>query len=256
LWIIVRGENVPARAGRASYSGPLRIEPTQITAQRDLRNPANQVLNVGLEIAWEPRLRPIRIRQKESEVTAVDPSQRPLALSDPQAVLEPTVRPGTAAVQMVLPLRLPPRSAQRIARLDGNLRVLLPGRVETFRFDRLSQAVTLQKRIAGTTVTLQRVAHEHDCWSVEVVVRFDQAGEALESHRGWIFSNQAVLEGPDGKPIAPRSFEATRQTENELGIRYLFDGRETLDGCQFLYRTPVLILDKTYEYQLRDIDLP
>ena len=51
-----------AAPGRgADYSGPFRIEATGVTAQRGLRAPDQSGLRVDLEIAWEPRLRPIAL---------------------------------------------------------------------------------------------------------------------------------------------------------------------------------------------------
>ena len=58
-----------------------------------------------------------------------------------------------------------------------------------------------------------------------MTVRFDDAGDALASHRQWIFNNEAYLEGPDGKPIAYDSFETTAQGKNEVGMAYLFQHR-------------------------------
>ena len=143
------------RAERGGYSGPFRIEPTRITAQRDLRTRANQVLNVAVEVSWEPRLRPIRIRQRGEDFMAVDSAGNTWAAANASAVLEPTVRPGTAAVEITLPLTMPPRSATWLAQLRGSLLVLMPGGTESFRFDGWGAAANVEKRIAGTTVTLE-----------------------------------------------------------------------------------------------------
>jgi hypothetical protein len=258
LQILARGEKLKPRAKRGCYTGPFRIEPTQIVAQRDLRNPRNQSLNVWLEIAWEPRVRPISIRQKMADVAATHDDARPAApaAANAESVLEPAVRPGTAAVQLALPLELPPRSVKQIARLRGSLEVLLPGRVEAFRFDQLGKAVNVEKRIAGATVTLGRVVRDEDIWAVDMSVCFDQPEQALESHRSWIFANEAYLEGPDGKPLLPGTFETTEQKRNEVGAKYMFDRKGSLDGYQFIYKTPVLILGTKCDYELKGIELP
>jgi hypothetical protein len=256
LQILARGEKLRPRAERASYTGPFRIEATQIVAQRDLRNPANQALNVWLEIAWEPRVRPISIRQKATDLIALGDAGRPLAVVDRQSVLEPAVRPGTAAVQLALPLELPSRSVKQITQLHGSLAVLLPGRVEAFRFGQIGKAVNVEKRIAAATVTLARVARDDDIWAVEMSVCFDRPEEALESYRGWVFANEAYLEGPDGKPLLPGTFETTEQKRNEIGAKYMFDRKGSLDDYQFVYKTPVLILGTKCDYELKSIALP
>ncbi len=67
LGIVARGETLAPRSGRACYAGPLRLEATRISADRDLRNTGNSsALRMTLEVAWEPRLRPILLKQSLS----------------------------------------------------------------------------------------------------------------------------------------------------------------------------------------------
>ena len=87
-------------------------------------------------------------------------------------------------------------------------------------------------------------------------MRFDDAGDALASHRQWIFDNPAYLEGPDGKPIAYDSFETTAQGKNELGLAYLFSTDRPLDELTFVYKTPGTIITSSFPYELKDIKLP
>ena len=51
--------------GRATaiYGGPFRIEAIEIQAQRNLRKADRNSLKLQLEVAWEPRLRPIAVSQ-------------------------------------------------------------------------------------------------------------------------------------------------------------------------------------------------
>ena len=87
-------------------------------------------------------------------------------------------------------------------------------------------------------------------------VRFDDAGDALASHRTWIFNNAAHLEGPDGKPIAHETFETTAQEKNEVGIAYLFTTDQPIDKLTFVYKTPGTIVNSGFDYELKDIELP
>ena len=87
--------------------------------------------------------------------------------------------------------------------------------------------------------------------------RFDDAGDALASHRQWIFANAAFLEGPDGKPIAYDTFETTAQGKNEVGLAYRFStDRPLVELTCFVYKTPGTIVTAGYDYQLHDIKLP
>jgi hypothetical protein len=251
-----RSENHMPRVGSACYVGPLRIEPTAVSTKYDLRRAGPQVLTVNLEIAWEPRVRPISIQQPLADVTAVDDRGRALALLNPRAVLEATVSGTASAVEIGLPLVLPPRDTKQIAALKGRLRAVMPGPVETFRFDEPAKAVKVEKRIASTTVTLERARSNADLWEILVTVRFDQAANALESHRGWIFQNEAYLEAADGKKVAYVTLETMRQAENELGVKYLFDIPDKLDSYKFVYKTTSVIVPTTFEYEIKGIALP
>src|SRR5690606_30424430 len=47
------------RSGHAFYSGLFRLEPARIEAVRNLKNPTSRSLRLTVDVAWEPRIRPI-----------------------------------------------------------------------------------------------------------------------------------------------------------------------------------------------------
>jgi len=106
------------------------------------------------------------------------------------------------------------------------------------------------------TVTVEKVEKNNDAWEVRMRVQFDDAGDALASHRTWVFNNEAYLEGPDGKAIAYDTYETTRQTKNEVGVAYVFSTDQPLDKLTFVYKTPGAIINNTFDYELKDIELP
>lgn len=246
------------RAGQASYAGPFRVEPVRVTADCDLRNPANRSLAVTVEIAWEPRLSPISLQQRLSEISAVDEQGNSLAIDGRDADLEVPIEPDAMAKELRLPLALPPRTVREIARLEGSFTALVPGKIETFRFKDLAQArdKEAEQRQAGVTVMLEQVRQNNKSWEVRIRVRFDQASGALQSHRNWIFDNEAYLEGPDGKRVSYGTFETTRQTKDEVGLAYLFRPDRPIHEYAFVYKTAGAILSTPFRYQLRNIKLP
>ena len=133
---------------------------------------------------------------------------------------------------------------------------MLPGRVERFEFTRLRNASNQDQRRAGVTVTLERVRKAQALYQFRIRVRFDDASNALESYRGWIFSNRAYLVAPDGEELEHAGLETTFQSDNEVGIAYNFDREEGLDGCRFRYETPALLIQLPVKYELKDIELP
>lgn len=242
------------RTSGVAYVGAFRIEPVELLARRDLRHDNLHTLQLRLEVGWEPRLEPIAIRQPLDSLTLTDVAGNVLPKPG-DAVIEANVRQGSMSAELVLSLVPPPRQVSKIAKLTGRLDVLVPGGLEEFRFEGLAGAQQVEQSRAGVTVTLDRVRKNNEIWEVRTFIRFDQSGDALASHRGWIFNNEAYLEGPDGELTAISGFETLRQTENEVGIAYLFDV-ESLDGQAFVYKTPAAILEVPIRYELTDLELP
>lgn len=243
------------RAGHACCVGPFRIEPVAIVARRNLRT-GDGLLVLSVETLWEPRLRIIGLGQRLANIAATDEKGQPLSVANTEAQLEIPAGGNTSAVKIDLPFKLPSRNIHRIATLKSKLDAMIPGRVETFRFDKLATAKDVERRVAGVTVTLEHVEKNNDVWEVRIRVRFDDAGDALASHRTWMFTNPAFLEGPDGKPIAYDTYETTRQEKNELGIAYIFSPDQPLDTLTFVYKTPSTIVNTSFDYELKDIELP
>ncbi len=254
--VVARPKGQGSRVKRGVYCGPFRLEPIRVLSERDLREPANQSLRLTLEVLWEPRLKPINLKLPLAGLEIVDGQGNPLEVDNRRAELEVPVTPGVTAAELTLPLVLPSRDVKQIGRVQGVLSALLPGKMETFRFDHLTTAANAEKRIANTTVVLERVCKNEAAWEVRILVRFDQAAGALESHRGWILQNEARLEGPDGKPTAYGTMETTRQTENEIGIAYLFNLDAPPDKLTFVYKSPGASLTTSFDFTIKGIALP
>ncbi|MCI0333948.1 MAG: hypothetical protein L0228_12075, partial [Planctomycetes bacterium] len=256
LSIVGRAGDDGPRFGRANYSGPFRIEALEIQGQRNLRQPERKSLKLQLEVAWEPRLQPISISQPVTDVTATTDAGEQLAVNQPQAVLDVEVPGGTQAAEIILPFELPPRAAKRITMLRGKLLALVPGRQVEFRFDDLANAAGKAQRSGGVEVTLDDVRKNNAIWEVHMRLALDEDNDALQSHREWVFQNVSYLVGPDNQPIDNAGLETMRQTRNEVGIAYLFDLPDGIEGLTWVYKTPAAIVELPVEYELKDIELP
>lgn len=252
----VAGKASP-RFERACYSGPLRLEATEITLQRDLRSASEGKMRVGLHVAWEPRLRPITLVQKLDHVMAVDDQDHPIPVESEEGEIPVLVQPGSSEIEIELPFTLAARSATKIRSLRGKLQVLLPGKVEEFVFEGLKDAKKVEQRKAGATVTVDGVVKNNEIWEVRTRVKFDQAFQALDSHlSGWVLGNEATMIGPDKTPIVNAGFETTSRTEDEIGITYLFELKDGPEGHRFVYKTAATIFDVPVEYEFKDLMLP
>ena len=256
LTLVERPEDEAPRAERAVYAGAFRLEPLRVQSVRNLRNPAVQGCRVALRVEWEPRLRPISIIQSLADLVVTDDLGNELSVEG-QGNRGSEVLPGASGIELELPFSLPDRKAAKIASLKGKLMALVPGRVETFQFNRrLDESAGMELRKAGCTVVLDRVRKNGDLHQVMVRVRFDEAREALESHRGWFMQNEAFIVDAKGRRIAHASREQYQQSAEEVGVSYYFALEDGLDGCRFVYRSPSMILQLPVEYEVKDIPLP
>jgi hypothetical protein len=254
--VVGRSEKERDRAARGTYSGLFRFEGVAANARRDLRNSQNDSLRLEIEVAWEPRLTPIVLQLALPEQRAIADTGEVIAVDSRQSRLEIPVESSIAAAELQVPLVLPNRSVKKLTSLKGMLLALVPGRVETFEFENLEGAKAVEQQKAGVTVILDQVRKNVDLWEVRVRVRFEKAENALESHRGWIYNNEAYMVDPEGQKLDNDGLQAYRQDVNEIGVAYLFDREQGLDGCKLVYKTPVVIMKMPVEYELKDIDLP
>lgn len=250
-----RGDAAP-RKGTASYSGPFRFQAVRVEATRDLRNELNRSLRVALEAAWEPRVRPIVLQQPLTELKVVDDQDREIGVRG-EGEVETPVEFNNAGVELELPLELPDRTAKKIKSIKGTMTATIPGRMEEFRFTGLDKAKDEAQERGGVTVTLKHARKNQDIYEIEVLVRFDKAANALESHRGWIYENPAFLVDAKGERIENAGLEATLAAVNEVSLSFKFDLDKTkLADCSFVYKTPAAIFKVPLEFELKDIDLP
>jgi hypothetical protein len=258
LGVIPRGPDEGARLGLAAYSGPFRIDVLDIQAQLNRRQPARRSLKLQLEVAWEPRLRPIALSQPITSITAIDENGQAIPVSQPDAVLDVEVPTGTQAAEISLPFTLPSRDVKKISSLKGELQALVPGQQVEFKFSDLANAAGKTQSRGGVHVTVAAMRKNNAIWELHMRFHLDEANDALASHRGWVFQNVSYLVDGEGKKFEQAGVETTRQTPNEVGIAYLFDLPEErgLDGLTCVYETPAAIVKLPVAYEIKGIELP
>jgi hypothetical protein len=252
---LVARQGGPNRKQRSSYSGAFRFEPGAVTAQRDLRSDAH-TLRVEYEVCWEPRLLPVAIYQAGGDITATDDSGQQVEVTDSEQQLEVPVNPGMTSAELPLLLSPPARKIEKLSSIKGKLTALIPGGIETFRFENVAAGKTPEIRKGAVVVGVDELQRNNDLWELRMHLRFDNAQGALESYRGWVFNNETFLEDKDGNAIPPIGSETIAQGENEVGIAYLFDLGEEPKGYSFVYRSPVAIVSVPVEFELKDLELP
>lgn len=253
-----RQEGAVKRLGHAFYGGLFRLEPSRIEAIRNLKNPSSRSLRLTVDVAWEPRVRPIVLQQPLADVTAKDENDKSLAFDDMQGEPEVSVEGTNSGVELDFMLNAPERSVKKIASLKGKLMATVLGRVETFEFPDLDKIKMAEQERGGVTVAVEECRKNGEIFDVIMRVQFDKAANALESHRGWIFNNECYLEDAKGNRIEQAGVEAELQDVNEVGLAYKFDlgDAKSPAGYKFIYKTPAAIIRIPVEFELTDIDLP
>ncbi|HEV7282147.1 MAG TPA: hypothetical protein VGN57_18235 [Pirellulaceae bacterium] len=245
------GDLAPIRA----YAGIFRVQATRVQSVRNLLVPGADNLRTTIQIAWEPRVKPISVSLPLDRMSATSEDGEELKFSR-EGVLGAPALSGVSTIDLDVPMELPPRSVESIATLRGELIATLPGRVEQFEFEDLGAARAVEKTRAGVKVVLEQVRKNQELHEVRVRVEFDEASGALESHQGWIYENEVWVETADGRKLEPLSFAATRQDTNLVGLAYLFDLEKGPKGAKFFYRTPASIVKRELPFELKNIPLP
>ncbi len=256
LVLSARADGELPRFGKATYQGGFRFEPQRIDTRRDLRNPSINGMNLSLGVSWEPRIRPISMQQQLADIKVIDDRGEEIDVNTERRVLNARAETGMSAVDMNVPLSLPSRQASKIASLKGTLTAVVPGGMEEFEFTDLAQSRDVEQQKAGVTVVFERLRKNQDLYELRIRVRFEDAGEALQSHFGWIYENEAFLVNPKGTRFENLTFNTDRQDEAEIIVTYLFSLPDKPDGYKFVYRTPASILRLRVNYEVKDIELP
>ena len=258
LSYIARDENALPRLGRGTYSGIFRLEPTRIEVDADLRNPASKAMRLTLDAAWEPRVRPVVIMLPLANFQATDESGNAVEVDSSDGDLEFPVEAGGAGVELVIPFKIPSRSVKQIASIKGKLNAVLLGREETYEFANPETKKGAEEERGGVTVILDQCRVVDGLLEARMRVKFDQASNALESHRGWIYNNPCYLQDQKGGKVEQAAIEASLLGDNEVGVIYRFDLGDEANAARYklVYKTPAAIIEVPVEFELKGIDLP
>jgi hypothetical protein len=256
LLLMNSNEGDETRVSRSSYAGLFRLEAKRLEATRELRNPAGSGLRITTDIAWEPRLRPIVLELPLTDLKAVDENGaeiKTVGEGEQQYGIETT----NSTLEIDLQLGLPPRGATKVASVKGTFTALVPGRVEKFEFSGLDKAKNVAVQRGTCLVTFEQLRKNDDVHEVRLRLKFDEAANALESHRGWIGNNPAYIIDAKGTKIDSGGFSPSLVAENEAVLSYIFDLSEIdIAKCRFIYETPAALFKVPVEFELKDLELP
>lgn len=226
-------------------------------------------VHVMLELWGEPRIRPLYATIADGAVSLDRGELRSTAVSpDARREIPMTGRgPGNVTV----PLEFP---AARFAQLEGTLQVKTAAFPERVEFDRLAEGGPVARRRGGATVTFHRAAIEtaeepgtppakRRSVTVRLAIAYDHGGPEFESHRLWLYHNEAWLEtrgdekGAGSRRIAAApEIDSLEEANGGLALDYRFPGvAEDLSELRFVYVVPSLILDVPVPFRIPDLTI-
>ena len=246
----------PSKDPLIQYVGPFRVAFKQFTEVRDLQA-GTSAASAQLEVAWEPRLRPMLLTLKSDGLAVKDDKNREVK---PQAMMESNevvLRPENPAVEMNLNLEAPDRSAVKLSSFRIKADVTLPAGIKTFRFPSLAQENVTQKQ-GDVSATLQNVEIDEQVWKVNVELVYPGNGPAFESYRQGLFNNRIWLQKADGSRFEHNGgFSNTSSDGGKLGFEYLFvDAPGKPADYQLVYETPSKVVTIPLEFEFKNLPLP
>ena len=239
-----------------AYPGPFRVVLRQVFASRDFRTGTGQA-NAQIEVAWEPRLRPMLLALKAEGLAIVDDrgeSVRPTVMRDSTDVV---LRPENPVAEINLNMAAPDRAAKELATLGVEGEVTLPAAMKTFRFPSLD-AKDVEQEQGEVGVRFEGMEPDGPVWKVRIAVSYPGEGPAFESYRQGLFNNRLWLQRADGSRFEWNGgYSNTGSDAGRLGFEYLFvDAPGRPADYQLVYETPGAVATIPIKFEFKDVPLP
>ena len=242
------------------HDGAFRIAIDSAELRPIFGKPADKLLRIRLNVASEPRMRPLFLKYAATDIKARTPQGRDLPPANPDAQYDLPLGEGGRFLRGSVDFVVPADEELAQISLRGKLLMQTAAGSEHIRFSNLPRAEGVARRRGGVTVTLQRVSYKQSAEptskdvseqdvSLQVAVVYDTGGPAFESHRTWIFHNEVWLEDAEAKQLPPNGGYTTElQGDGIVSVSYRFlnvPGR--LNDYSFVYVAPTLIIDAPIE---------
>jgi hypothetical protein len=248
-----------------SYSGLFRCVVRRITTVHDLETDLRFCV-VNLEIAWEPRFRPLFVESRPQGLVVKDDKQKELTVEEQGGGRLPITGGNAAVVELHLPA--PQRIVPRLGLLKGTLALVGSTKMLTFEFDTLAKekaAKEPKQTQEGVTVRLSKIdLSEKTHWTVIVSLDYPSDGPKFESFQSWVVNNKIHLQRTNGEgKVENNGFSLDSISSNKANIRYYFTeqlnkkfGGGKPEEWKVVYRAPAPFTEVTVPFEFKDVPLP
>src|SRR5690606_19852530 len=112
----------------------------------------------------------------------------------------------------------------------------------------------ITRRHGGVSVTLESLTHDDEVVDLQLRLRYDADGPSFESHRSWVFHNEAWLSPGGEERVEPSDFETLSEGASGAQLRYRFTGVESLSAdTQLSYTAPTLFTRVPMTFELQNV---
>jgi hypothetical protein len=245
-----------------TYAGAFRVAVDSAQLKPRVGKNAFRLLRLELGLTSEPRLRPLFLKRTGRSVAVANSAGVVFAPFDPEASIEQPFGEGGSHQTVRLDFKVPIGKSATDIVLRGQLFLLTAAGTQAIRFANIAKSKNVARRRSGVTVKIRDVAFKRDIdgehqATVEVALSYDAGGPAFESHRTWVFHNEAYLETPAGNRVDYSGpFRTALQRDGAVAVEYSF---KKLDGkpadYRFVYVAPTLLVNVPVEFSFRKISL-
>ncbi len=252
---LVPTKTAATRSLRGAYAGIFRIEPSRIDATRSIKVGQLNHLSLEISLMWEPRLRPVFFQFPMRHLLVECDNGEILEAANPDSSTEYT--PTDAhSIDAALMVELPSREAKSIRRLSGTLIAAIPGAIVQLEFDELDKSGPKSQKVGSLSVTVEEMKKRDDIYEFKLLISLRDAGQTMDSFRGWLMSHEAYIVNADNKRIENAGWQTYRMNSEAVGLTYFFDLGKSVDGCRLIYSAPGAVSEQRVDFILKDIPLP
>jgi len=244
--------------------GPFRMSLISVAVRPLVGNDTQRLLRMQVALHVEPRLRPLFLKYAEADVVATDGSGMVLPPFNPKAQYEIALGSGGSDLALRFDFLIPNDTTPARVGLTGTLSLTVAGGQERIEFLDVDRSEGVARRRGGVTVKLTKITRladpekrERRALRLATRVGYDAGGPAFESHRTWIFHNEAFLESPTGQRIEKSgAVNVSLHADGAVGVEFPFaDLPKELKDWKFVYVAPTLILDVPIQLSFSKIDV-
>jgi hypothetical protein len=255
LSVVPNGRGIKRR-GSVGYNGAYRAEPSLIELSRDLSNNEDGRMRLSVQISWEPAATPIFMTIPGKSVRAKLNNDVELLSLNPLSNPEFTPVEGTLTTEVTLQFAAPPRECDAIKEVSLEVAALVPGSLQTFRFDDLATKETVKLKHGDLTIALEPISQSGEFSEFRMSLLLNDTTGVFDSYRGWVLNKEAYLLDPKGKRLENQGFHTRRLADNEVGISYLFEIPADPQGYVFVYQVPGSVVKRSIPLTIKNIPLP